>query len=41
MSRIPGVATQARVRDLDGAEHAFEELWREKTALIAFLRHFG
>jgi len=29
------------VRDLDGQEHELRELWRERTAVLVFVRHFG
>jgi hypothetical protein len=41
MKRVPEAAGKARIRDLDGEEHALEELWRAKTAVVVFLRHFG
>lgn len=41
MSRVPEAAARARVRDPEGGEHALEELWRDRTAVAVFLRHFG
>ena len=41
MELIRPEAAQARVRDLDGREHALEELWAERPAVLVFLRHFG
>jgi hypothetical protein len=41
MDRISAQAAQARIRDLDGKEHALEELWAERPAVVVFLRHFG
>ncbi len=38
---MPEAAARVLIRDLAGADHALEELWREKTALLVFLRHFG
>lgn len=34
-------AARAIVRDLDGKEHALEELWAERQVVLVFLRHFG
>jgi len=31
----------ARVLDADGTEHRFGDLWKERTAVVVFLRHYG
>ena len=41
MDRIDDGAAASRVRDLDGQEHELRELWRERTAVLVFVRHFG
>lgn len=41
MDRISAEAAAARIRDLDGKEHALGELWAEGPAVVVFLRHFG
>jgi hypothetical protein len=30
-----------KLQDLDGGEVALGETWRERTAVLVFLRHFG
>jgi hypothetical protein len=39
--RIADAAAQAVIRDLDDREHALQELWAERPAVLVFLRHFG
>jgi hypothetical protein len=39
--QVQGAAARAVVRDLEGHEHALEELWAERPAVLVFLRHFG
>ena len=29
------------VQDEDGATHRLAEIWRDRTAVLAFVRHFG
>jgi hypothetical protein len=41
MQRVPEAAAKARIQDLEGGEHVLAELWRAKTAVAVFLRHFG
>jgi len=41
MEKLPEAAAHAKIRDLDGAEHELEELWRDKPVVLVFLRHFG
>lgn len=39
--KVAAAAAAARVKDLDGGEIALGELWRERTVVLVFLRHFG
>jgi hypothetical protein len=41
MERISEKAAQATIRDLGGNELPLEKTWLERTALVAFVRHFG
>jgi len=38
---VPEEAAAARVKDLEGEEHALAELWADRPALLVFLRHYG
>jgi hypothetical protein len=38
---VSAEAARAVIRDLDGQEHALEELWAERPVVLVFLRHFG
>lgn len=39
--KVGAAAAAARVKDLNGDEIALGELWRERTVVLVFLRHFG
>ena len=41
MDQADEPVAQARIRDLDGGEHALGELWADRPAVLVFLRHFG
>ena len=41
METMAPEAARSLVKDLEGKEHPLEELWRDRTAVLAFLRHFG
>ena len=38
---VPAAFAQARVVDLDGATHPLADAWRDRPAVLIFLRHFG
>ena len=38
---IDAAAAAAEVEDLDGSRHRLDSLWRERTVVLVFLRHFG
>jgi peroxiredoxin len=39
--RVPGALGTARVLERDGREVALESLWKERDALVVFVRHFA
>lgn len=41
MSLLPDSAARAVIRDLEGRELELRSLWRERTMVLVFLRHFG
>lgn len=41
MDRVTEDVASSTVLDLQGAEHPLAELWRERTGVLVFLRHFG
>ena len=41
MERIDTRVASANVLDLEGKPHALDTLWRERTAVLVFVRHFG
>lgn len=41
MDRVSEEAAHTRIWDLDGREHELKEAWRERPAVLAFVRHFG
>ena len=41
MDRIPDEVARLPVLDLEGAPRPLEALWAERTAVLAFVRHFG
>lgn len=41
MRKVPDEAARAVIRDLDGHEHELGELWKDRTVVLVFLRHFG
>ena len=38
---IDPAAAGAEVEDLDGSRRRLDSLWRERTVVLVFLRHFG
>jgi hypothetical protein len=41
MARIPDAASALPVNDLDGRPVPLSDLWKDRTAVVVFLRHFG
>lgn len=41
MEQVPEAVATARLQDTAGREHELRELWRERTGVLVFLRHFG
>jgi hypothetical protein len=41
MARLPDDLAALPVLDLDGRSLALGDLWRERVAVIVFLRHYG
>jgi hypothetical protein len=41
MDRAPTELAQAEVIDEAGQPHRVDELWRDRPAVIHFVRHFG
>jgi hypothetical protein len=41
MERVSAELSAAEVKDFDGRPHRLDELWRERPALLLFVRHFG
>jgi hypothetical protein len=41
MERIDARVASATVLDLEGQPHPLGTLWRERTAVLVFVRHFG
>ena len=41
MDRIGTEAARSVVLDLEGKPHPLETLWKERAAVVAFVRHFG
>ena len=41
MEHVPEALSQAEVVDEQGQPHKMDELWRERPAVIHFVRHFG
>lgn len=41
MDRVPEALAAAKVLDEMGAERALGSCWAERTAVVAFARHFG
>ncbi len=41
MSQVPEAAARAVIRDLEGRGLELRSLWRERTVVLVFLRHFG
>jgi hypothetical protein len=39
--QVSDIAARAVIHDLEGREHALQELWAERPAVLVFLRHFG
>jgi hypothetical protein len=39
--RVPRELAEAEVWTPDGSRVAIAETWRERTAILAFVRHFG
>ncbi|XP_002977235.2 thioredoxin-like protein AAED1, chloroplastic [Selaginella moellendorffii] len=40
-SLMPGISTDASVLDLSGNVISLTDLWKDRTAVVAFARHFG
>lgn len=38
---VPAALAQAEVLDAEGRPHQMAELWRERPAVVLFVRHFG
>jgi hypothetical protein len=41
MDTVPSALAQAEVLDAHGQPHKMSELWKERTAVVHFVRHFG
>jgi len=41
MHRVSPALAAAKLIDRHGAEHVLSEAWRDRTAVLVFLRHFG
>ncbi len=41
MATIPAAVAALPILDAQGAELRLDRLWRDRTALIALVRHFG
>ena len=41
MEHVTDELADARVKDLDGNEHRLGDLWKQRPALLLFVRHFG
>ncbi len=40
-TRVSDELARVEVRDTDGAPRALGELWRDRPALVLWVRHFG
>jgi hypothetical protein len=41
VAKVSPEAARAVIRDLAGNERSLGELWRDRTVVLVFLRHFG
>jgi hypothetical protein len=41
MTRVPDELANAVVKDLDGRPVRIGDLWKQRPALLLFVRHFG
>jgi len=39
--QVPAALAQVEILDGDGRPHQMSELWRDRPAVIHFVRHFG
>ena len=41
MDQVPDALAQAEILDENEQPHEMAELWKERTAVVHFVRHFG
>lgn len=41
MDQVPEALANAEVLDIEGRPHRLGDLWKERPALLLFVRHFG